>query len=96
MLNRILISMKFNVFKRPKNWVDYTEWISTLTGLTGALLISSNIGFVGWGYVVFFISSTSFLYFAWKLERWPLFMMNFIFSIINLWGIWRWLLLPLF
>ncbi len=79
----------------PKNLVDVTEWIGVITGLLGAFIISSNIGYVGWGYLIFLISSLAMMYFAWKLDRWPLFAMNTIFLAINAWGIWRWLLMPL-
>lgn len=80
---------------RPKNLVDWFEWIGTITGLTGAAIISSNIGYVGWGYVIFWLSSLCFMYFSYKLERWPLFIMNTTFLVINTWGIWRWLIEPM-
>jgi len=80
---------------RPKNHIDYLEWFGTITGLAGAILISSNIGYVGEGYVLFIASAFSILYVAWKLERWGLFTMSLGYAIINAWGIWRWLILPL-
>jgi len=79
----------------PKTLVDISEWIGVITGIVGAIIISSNIGLVGWGYVVFWISSITFMYFSWRLKRWPLFTMNLIFLCINTWGIWRWLLVPI-
>lgn len=80
---------------KPKTLADWCEWIGTITGILGAALISSNIGYIGWAYVVFCFSSFSFMYFSYKLERWPFFIMNVIFLVINIWGIWRWLIGPM-
>ena len=80
---------------RPKNLLDYAEWIGTITGVLGALIIASNIGFVGYAYIVFWFSAFCYMFFAWKLKRWPLFFMNCVFLMINFWGIWRWLLQPI-
>ena len=82
-------------FGWPKNLVDGTEWFGTITGLSGALVVSSNIGYVGFGYLVFLFSALSILYVGWKLERWGLFTMSIGYSLINLWGIWRWLVEPM-
>ncbi len=79
----------------PKTLVDYLEWFGTITGLAGAMLISSNVGYVGQGYILFIASALSILYVAWELERWGLFTMSLGYAIINAWGIWRWLVLPL-
>ncbi|KKN00256.1 hypothetical protein LCGC14_1139470 [marine sediment metagenome] len=79
----------------PETHVDYLEWLGTITGLAGALIISSNIGYVGEGYMLFIVSALSILYVALKLERWGLFTMSLGYAIINAWGVWRWLILPL-
>lgn len=79
----------------PKTFVDYMEWFGTVTGLLGAVVISSNIGYIGQAYISFLISAIAILYVAWKLERWGLFTMSLGYAIINAWGIWRWLILPL-
>lgn len=75
----------------PKNRVDIAEWFGVITGILGAVIISSNIGYVEIGYIIFSFSAVSMMYFARKLNRWPLFTMNVIFLAINFWGIWRWL-----
>lgn len=79
----------------PNTLVDYIEWFGTVTGLIGAIVISSNIGYIGQAYISFIISAIAILYVAWKLERWGLFTMSLGYAIINAWGIWRWLILPL-
>lgn len=80
----------------PNTLVDYMEWLGTVTGLAGAALISSNIDLVGEGYILFIISAVAIMYVAWVLKRWGLFTMSLGYAIINAWGIWRWLILPLF
>ena len=80
---------------RPKNIVDWLEWFGTLTGIMGALIISSNIGYIGQAYIIFGFSAVCYLVFAWTFKRWPLFIMNCVFMVINFWGIWRWLIQPM-
>lgn len=82
-------------FLIPKTWLDAAELFGSVFGVMGAVVISSNIGLVGQGYLVFLISSVLYMFFAWKIGRWPLFAMNAVFCIINLWGIWRWLVEPM-
>lgn len=82
-------------FGWPTNLIDSMEWFGTVTGLGGALVVSSNMGYVGVGYIVFLLSALSILYVGWKLERWGLFTMSIGYSLINLWGIWRWLVEPM-
>ena len=80
---------------KPKNIVDWLEWFGMLTGIGGAAIISSNIGYVGQGYIIFGFSAACYLVFAWKFRRWPLFIMNSVFMVINFWGVWRWLIEPM-
>ena len=79
----------------PKTLVDICQWAGTITGVVGAGMIASNIGVVGWGYILFAISAVCYMYFSWQLKYFPLFAMNAVFMAINLWGIWRWLIQPL-
>ena len=80
---------------QTSTFVNAVEWFGTVTGIGGALVVSSNIGYVGFGYIVFLISALSILYVAYILERWGLFTMSIGYTLINLWGIWRWLVEPL-
>ncbi len=82
-------------FGWPKNLLDSLEWFGTVTGIGGALVISSNIGHIGPAYIVFLISALSIWYVSWKLERWGLVTMSIGYSLINIWGIWRWLIEPM-
>lgn len=79
----------------PNTALDYIEWIGTITGLMGALIVSSNMGYVGVGYIIFLISALCVLYVGVVLRRWGIFTMSLGYSLINLWGIWRWLIWPL-
>ena len=79
----------------PKTLIDYTEWFSTVTGLAGAIIVSSNIGITGWGYIIFIASAISLAWVSWYLKRWGIFTMSVGYTLINAWGIWRWLILPL-
>ena len=79
----------------PKTSIDYMEWLGTITGLGGAIVVSSNVGYVGIGYIVFLLSSVFILYVALKLSRWGLFTMSIGYILINFWGIWRWLIEPI-
>ena len=82
-------------FGWPDNLIDGLEWVGTITGIGAALVVSSNMGYIGIGYTVFLISAVCILYVALKLERWGLFTMSIGYILINLWGIWRWLLEPM-
>lgn len=76
----------------PKTGMDWVEWLGAISGIGGAVIIALNIGIVGYGYLVFSVSTICYLYVGWKLKRMPLLIMNIIFAGINILGIWRWLL----
>lgn len=77
-------------FLYPKDLTDITEWAGVIFAIAGALIIASNIGLVGLGYFLFFVSSIFFMVFSARINKRPLFLMNLIFAVINIWGMWRW------
>lgn len=68
------------------------SWLGTVSGILGALLVALHIEASGWGFVLFLISSASWLVVGvWRLDA-ALAWLNVAFALCNLIGIWRWLL----
>ena len=67
------------------------KWIGTVTGVMGALLIALNVGAVHWGFVFFLISSTIWCWAGYRQRDWSLASLQGAFVVINLVGLWRWL-----
>lgn len=68
------------------------KWIGTGAGVSGAMLISLNLGVVGYGFALFLISSL-----LWTgvgiVQREPsLVVLQGAFTAINVLGIYRWML----
>ncbi len=74
----------------PKYLVP-AKWIGTVTGVAGALLVAANIGMVGWGFVLWAISSTLWAVAGWALREPSLVVLQAVFLLIDLVGIWRWM-----
>jgi len=75
------------------------KWIGTAFGIAGAFTVALNIPISGWGFVLFMVSSSSWLAVSVWPKRdgddyapdWPLFAINLAFSAANILGIVRWL-----
>lgn len=79
---------------RIRTFLDCVEWLGTISGVTAAIIIASNLTFtgsVGFGFCIYLISSISFTYVGYRLKRWGLMAMNVVFICINIWGIYNWL-----
>lgn len=67
------------------------KWIGTATGVAGALLVAINIPQSGYGFLLFLISSTSWFVAAYRMREISLMILQAVFTVINLIGVWRWL-----
>jgi len=64
------------------------EWSATTLSLVGAVLNAKQLiaGFIFW-----IVANVLWILFAYKNRHWGLLFMNFIFMLINLFGIYTWL-----
>jgi hypothetical protein len=83
---------KMRWHSRGENWVQPVKWVGTATGVVGALLIALNIGAVGVGFVFFAISSALWALAGWVHRENSLIVLLVVFLVIDLVGIWNWLL----
>ena len=68
------------------------KWTGTVCGVLGALLLALNISNSGWGWVLFFFSSTSWGIAGLKMKEPSLWILHAVFTVVNLLGIYRWLI----
>ena len=68
-----------------------TKWIGTAAGIAGAGLVALNIGFVGYGFMLFLISSVLWTAAAAAQREPALFVLQGVFAIIDVVGIARWM-----
>lgn len=71
----------------------WLKWIGTGTGILGALLVALNIPQSGHGFVLFLISSLAWLTAGWRMKEPSLMVLQAVFTVVNLLGIWRWLVI---
>lgn len=72
---------------------DLLTWAATIATIGGALLTASNLGarVTGAGFVVFLFGSLSWLAVAMTSGQQALLWTNAVLTLLNLFGIWRWL-----
>jgi len=70
------------------------EWLGTAAGIAGALLVASNTRHSAWGWISFLLSSSCMAGFAWLSGIWGLMLLEIVFILTNLLGLWRWLIKP--
>lgn len=68
----------------------YFEWIGSLCGVLGALVISTNTRVSPWGWWLFLVSSLSLCGYAVLVEAWGLLLLNGCFVATNVTGLIRW------
>ena len=66
------------------------KWLGTVAGILGAVLVAANVGVVGWGFIAWAISSSLWTYAGWAMREPSLILLQAVFLIIDLVGIWRW------
>jgi hypothetical protein len=74
-----------------KNRSTKLELAGAITGVMGAILLAANVSYSGYGFVLFFISSMFLSTFAVIKKLRYLLIMQVVFMVINLVGIYRWL-----
>lgn len=69
------------------------SWVATIATIGGALLTASNLGarITGTGFVVFLFGSLSWIGVSLLTGQQALLWTNIVLTILNLFGIWRWL-----
>lgn len=72
------------------------EWAATGTGIVAAIVVSLNLGvrITGWGFVVFTVSSVCWIAAALMQGETALTVQNAVLFVINLIGIYRYLINP--
>lgn len=68
------------------------EWLGSLTGLAGAILLAINNDFSGYGFVMFLLSNCFWITFALKTKSYGLLTMQLGFFATSVLGISRWLM----
>lgn len=77
-----------------KNLVRLFEVVGTVAGITGAFLLSANIEYSRYGYVLFLLSSLMLLGHARLIRAKWLVALQVCFLGTNLNGIYQWVILP--
>jgi len=70
-------------------WHTALKWIGTITGILGAILVAANVGVVGWGFVIWSISSASWVVAGYIMREPSLVLLQAVFLAVDLVGIWR-------
>lgn len=68
------------------------EWGGAILSILGAALLALNIAISPWAYILYTISSILLLAWALHQRAYGIVTQNLIFTIINIVGIYRWLL----
>jgi hypothetical protein len=74
--------------------MEELRWLATITGISAAVMVSINLGrlVTGWGFVIFTISSVSWMAVGYAIDGNALLTQNAVLTVINLIGIYRWLI----
>lgn len=75
-----------------KTVIGLAKWMGTGFGIVGAVLVALNLSFSGWGFVLFFVSSVSWTIAGVMMKENSLILLNGVFTMINMLGIYRWLI----
>ncbi len=75
---------------------DIIQWFATITGIAAAIMVASNISakVSGYGFIIFTGSSIAWVTFGVLAGEPPLTIQNVVLTVINLVGIYRWLIKP--
>ncbi len=70
-------------------------YVAMVSGTIAAVMVSSNIGrrITGYGFVVFCVSSVIWVIYGLQDTEVPLIIQNAVLTLINIIGIYRWLIL---
>lgn len=72
------------------------EWIAAIGTMVAAGLIAADLGrkATGWGFVLFCAVAVTWIVSGLTSDALPIAAMNAILLLINLWGVWQYLLSP--
>jgi hypothetical protein len=72
------------------------EWIAAVGTMLAAALIAADLGrrATGWGFVLFCAVSVTWIVSGLTSDAIPIAAMNAVLLLINLWGVWSYLLSP--
>ena len=81
---------------KSTNWpalasLSIASWVGSIFGIAGALILALNLPASGFGYLFFLVSSAAWTYSSVKMKSTSLFMMQSVFTVINVIGVVRWL-----
>lgn len=74
----------------------WLEWIAAIGTMLAAGLIALDLGrrTTGWGFVLFCIVSVTWIVSGLTSKAMPIAAMNAVLLLINLWGVWSYLIHP--
>jgi hypothetical protein len=72
-------------------WLSAVKWIGTGAGISGAIMVALNLGWVVYGFGLFLISSLLWGVIGWVQRETSLLVLQGTFTLINIVGICRWL-----
>jgi hypothetical protein len=72
---------------------EIVSWVATFATILAACMTASNLGarITGYGFAVFTIGSIAWLTLGWLTAQQALIWTNVVMTILNLFGVWRWL-----
>ncbi len=73
----------------------YLELLGAGTGIAGALLMAAKCRYSAWAWPVWVISGIAWVLYAGRTDTWGLLAQQVVFTVINIVGLWRWLVQPL-
>jgi uncharacterized protein with PQ loop repeat len=65
------------------------DW-GTILGISGALLLSMNIGISPYSFIFFGVSSALWIIHAYRIHEYPLLWMNAAYMLVDFFAIYRW------
>lgn len=66
-------------------------WLGTFTGIIGGTLIALNLpDYSKFGFIFFLMSAVSWLVQGYKNKDYPLIILNCVFIVIDILGVYRW------
>ncbi len=69
---------------------DKVEWIAAALGILGCGMVAANMGFSKFGWFPYAASELALAWWGWKRQAYALFVMQSVFLLISLIGIYRW------
>jgi nicotinamide riboside transporter PnuC len=68
------------------------EWVGSITGIAGAILLAMNFDWSKYGYVFFLLSSIALVIFSHRRQLKGLLSQQLVFLGINILGVYKWMI----